>query len=133
MFSLRITSRDTSMATGIPIAVNAICTIIAAVQTRPNRSVAPWLPAFARCGCTRARVARSAGSTDSIAAPTTARPAPYNSVDGLRPGVNQNGASPMVAAPLAASLAMISLMKRSAAARPSAAAIAASTSVSMRS
>ena len=74
MFSLRIAWLAVSMATGMPMAVSATWTIIAPVQTRPKRSVAPPLPRFARCGCTRARVTFSAGRNANIAALTTARP-----------------------------------------------------------
>ena len=54
MFSLRIAWLAFSMAPGMPMAVSATCAIIAPVQTRPKRSVAPPVPRFARCDCTRA-------------------------------------------------------------------------------
>ena len=95
MFSLRIAWLAVSMATGMPMAVSATWTIIAPVQTRPKRSVAPPLPRFARCGCTRARVTFSAGRNDNIAALTTARPPAYRIVESFRPGVIQNGAPPL--------------------------------------
>ena len=89
----RIASFTVSIASGMPIAVSATWNTIAPVHTRPKRSVAP--PArFARCGCTRARVALSAGRNDNIAAQTTARPPAYRTVVSLRPGVIQNGAPP---------------------------------------
>ena len=66
MFSLRIAWLAPSMATGMPMAVSATCAIIAPVQTRPKRSVAPPVPRFARCDCTRARVTLSAGRNDSM-------------------------------------------------------------------
>ena len=94
MFSLRIAWLAVSMATGMPMAVSATWTIIAPVQTRPKRSVAPPVPRFARCGCTRARVTFSAGRNDNIAALTTARPPAYRIVESFRPGVIQNGAPP---------------------------------------
>ena len=54
--TLRVVWLTLSRAAGMPMAVRATWTIIAPVQTRPKRSVAPPLPRFARCGCTRARV-----------------------------------------------------------------------------
>ena len=125
MFTLRVTWLAVSMATGMPMAVSATCAIIAPVQTRPKRSVAPPVPRFARCGCTRARVTFSAGRKDNIAAQTTARPLAYTIVVSDKPGVNQNGASPTLSIP--------HLNARSAAIRPTAAATDASTRASTKS
>ena len=111
------------------MAVSATWTIIAPVQTRPKRNVAPPLPRFARCGCTRARVTFSAGRSDNIAALPTARPPAYRIDDSFRPGVIQNGAPPL--ALLTLSIPQVNV--RSAATSPTAAATDASTRASTKS
>ena len=111
------------------MAVSATWTIIAPVQTRPKRSVAPPVPRFARCGCRRARVTFSAGRSDNIAAPTTARPPAYRIVESFSPGVIQNGAPPLALL----TLSIPHANARSAAMRPTGAATDVSTRASTKS
>ena len=129
MRTFRIVWLALSIAAGMPMAVSATCAIIAPVHTRPNRSVARPVPRLARWGCTRARVTRSAGSTDSITALTTASPPAYSTVERSRPGTIQNGAPPRPRL----TLSIPHLNARSTASSPIAAETDASTSASTKS